>query len=105
MALRAKRVVAFLLALVLVASVVVPVSATISSETIVDVVLGINAETGEFSTLIAALEAADPMVLEMLSADLGQHTVFAPTDDAFEATLAELGLTAEELLADQENLT
>ncbi len=77
----------------------------ISDKTIVDVVLQINEETGEFSTLIAALEAADPWVLELLAAGWGQRTVFAPTDAAFEATLAELGLTAEELLADQETLT
>jgi uncharacterized surface protein with fasciclin (FAS1) repeats len=77
----------------------------IFDRTIVDVVLEINAETGEFSTLIAALEAADPMVLQILSAGWGQRTVFAPTDEAFASTLAELGVTAEELLADQETLT
>ncbi|NIV29098.1 MAG: hypothetical protein GWN58_06190, partial [Anaerolineae bacterium] len=46
-----------------------------------------------------------PWVLEILSAGWGQRTVFAPTDAAFEATLTELGLTAEELLADQQALT
>jgi transforming growth factor-beta-induced protein len=97
--LRFKSVVPFLVALVLIASAIVPVSAQPPPfETIVDVVLEINAETGEFSILIEALQAADPKVLEFLAA-LGQRTVFAPTDAAFLATLDELGLTAEELLA------
>jgi uncharacterized surface protein with fasciclin (FAS1) repeats len=58
-----------------------------SSPTIVDVALAVNAETGEFSTLIAAVVSAD--LLDALSA-VGQRTVFAPTDAAF----AELGLDA-----------
>jgi uncharacterized surface protein with fasciclin (FAS1) repeats len=45
---------------------------------------------GQFDTLIAALLAADPAVLQILSGK-GQFTVFAPTDGAFEA----LGLTPE----------
>ncbi len=102
---RTKKLVPFLVALVLVATALVPVSAATTSGTIVDVVSDINAETGEFSTLIAALEAAHPHVVEMLSSDLGQRTVFAPTDEAFEAALAELDLTAEELLADENLLT
>lgn len=42
---------------------------------------------GVFDTLIAALLAADPLVLDTLDGN-GKFTVFAPTDDAF----AELGL-------------
>jgi uncharacterized surface protein with fasciclin (FAS1) repeats len=57
------------------------------SPTIVDVALAVNAETGEFSTLIAAVVAAD--LVQELSAR-GQRTVFAPTDAAF----AKLGLNA-----------
>ncbi|HSL46491.1 MAG TPA: fasciclin domain-containing protein [Anaerolineales bacterium] len=68
-------------------------------QSIVDVVTAANAETGEFSILIAALQAADPEVLELLSGDQ-EYTVFAPTDDAFTGLLEELGLTADELLAD-----
>jgi uncharacterized surface protein with fasciclin (FAS1) repeats len=56
---------------------------------LVDVAIAVNAETGEFSTLIAAVLAADPAVVETLSGN-GQFTVFAPTDAAF----AELGLNA-----------
>jgi uncharacterized surface protein with fasciclin (FAS1) repeats len=55
--------------------------------TIVDVALAVNAETGEFSTLIAAVLAAD--LAGTLAAN-GQRTVFAPTDAAF----AALGLDA-----------
>lgn len=57
---------------------------------------------GDFTTLAAALEAAG--LVETLKGD-GPFTVFAPTDEAFEAALADLGLTAEELLADTETLT
>jgi uncharacterized surface protein with fasciclin (FAS1) repeats len=53
-----------------------------SGNTIVDKVLAINAQSGEFSTLIAALQAADPIVLRTLSGR-GQFTVFAPNNAAF----------------------
>ena len=52
---------------------------------IVDIALAVNAESGEFSTLIAALQTAG--LVETL-ASRGQYTVFAPTDAAF----AEIGL-------------
>lgn len=58
-----------------------------SGPTIVDVAIAANAETGEFSTLIAAVLAAD--LAGPLSA-VGQRTVFAPTDAAF----AAIGLDA-----------
>jgi transforming growth factor-beta-induced protein len=67
--------------------------------TIIDVAMAANAETGEFSILIAALEAADPNIIERLDSRRA-HTVFAPTDAAFQALLAELGVTAEQLLSD-----
>ncbi len=58
-------------------------------------------EGGDFSTLLTALEVAD---LTVTLAEDGPFTIFAPTDAAFEAALADLGLTAEELLADSQTL-
>ncbi len=66
--------------------------------TIVDVAASID----EFSTLVAAVQAAG--LVETLSGE-GPFTVFAPTDDAFATALDALGLTAEELLADTDALT
>jgi len=63
--------------------------------TIVDVAVAVNSEgpyAGYFDTLIAAVGAADPAVLATLTGN-GQHTVFAPTDDAF----AALGLTPDNI--------
>jgi uncharacterized surface protein with fasciclin (FAS1) repeats len=60
--------------------------------TIVQVALAANGPGGLFEgqldTLITAVLAADPIVLDRLSGN-GKLTVFAPTDDAF----AQLGLT------------
>jgi uncharacterized surface protein with fasciclin (FAS1) repeats len=55
--------------------------------TIVGTALAVNAQTGEFSTLIAALQQAG--LVSALNGK-GQFTVFAPTDAAF----AKLGLNA-----------
>lgn len=71
-----------------------PVAAKQPAKTpsIVDVAIAANSSepfAGQFDTLIAAVLAADPVVLGTLSGK-GQYTVFAPTDDAF----AELGLDA-----------
>lgn len=57
------------------------------NQSIVDIAIAVNEDTGEFSTLIAALIAAD--LVDALSAST-QYTVFAPTDEAF----GELGLDA-----------
>jgi uncharacterized surface protein with fasciclin (FAS1) repeats len=57
---------------------------------------------GDFTTLTAAVEAAG--LTEILRGD-GPFTVFAPTDAAFEEALSALGMTAEQLLADEELLT
>jgi uncharacterized surface protein with fasciclin (FAS1) repeats len=86
---RMKRILPVLLVAVLLVTFAVPALAAPPGPTIVDVAIAINAETGEFSTLIAAVLAADPAVLETLTGN-GQFTVFAPTDAAF----AELGLDA-----------
>jgi len=67
---------------------------------IVDTALQVNAETGEFSILIAALQAANPEIIQRLD-QTGAYTVFAPTDTAFLDLLDELGITAEELLSNR----
>lgn len=68
-------------------------------DTIVDVAAG----NEDFSTLVAAVQAAG--LEDALADPEATLTVFAPTNAAFEAALAALGLTAEELLADTETLT
>ena len=60
--------------------------------TVVDIALS----SDDFSTLVAAVTEAD--LVETLQGE-GPFTVFAPTNAAFEQALADLGLTAEELLA------
>ncbi|MYJ31318.1 MAG: fasciclin domain-containing protein [Acidimicrobiia bacterium] len=66
--------------------------------TVVEVAVG----SGAFPTLVAAVQAAG--LVETLSGP-GPFTVFAPTEEAFAAALAALGMTAEELLGDTELLT
>jgi transforming growth factor-beta-induced protein len=58
----------------------------------------------EFSTLVAALTAAN-LTAPFDSCDDADTTVFAPTNAAFAAALTALGLTAEQLLADTATLT
>jgi len=61
--------------------------------TLVDIAIEVNTSgdfAGQFDTLIAAVLAANPIVLNALSGN-GQYTVFAPTDDAFEA----IGITPD----------
>jgi uncharacterized surface protein with fasciclin (FAS1) repeats len=53
-----------------------------------------------FDTLVAALTQAK--LVETLQAPNGPYTVFAPTDEAFAQALADLGLTADELLASKD---
>jgi len=76
-----------------------PVSAD-ESQTIAEIATG----NPEFSTLVAALGAAD-LVGPFDSCDDAKTTVFAPTNAAFAAALTSLGMTADELLADKELLT
>jgi uncharacterized surface protein with fasciclin (FAS1) repeats len=59
-------------------------------------VLDLAVEAGQFSTLIAAIDAAG--LGETLEGE-GPFTVLAPTDAAFDDAFAALGITAEELLA------
>jgi len=58
--------------------------------TLVDVAVAVNADSGEFSTLIAAVLATG---LDSILSSNGQKTVFAPTDAAF----AALGLNADNI--------
>ena len=83
---------------------VIPAFAQDEPGTIAEIVVAsTEAETPEFTVLLAAVAAADPMFLEALSSE-GSWTVFAPTDAAFTALLEELGMTAEELLANTDLL-
>jgi len=71
---------------------------------LVEVAIAVNSSgqfAGAFDTLIAAVLAADPAVVERLTAKR-QSTVFAPTDDAF----AALGLNPGNIgTLDQDALT
>jgi uncharacterized surface protein with fasciclin (FAS1) repeats len=61
-----------------------------------------GAEPAEFTTLLAALQT--PGAADLLAAASNENatlTVFAPTDAAFATLLADLNLTAEQLLADE----
>lgn len=77
-------------------------SAPAEEEMVDTTVLDLAVEAGQFSTLIAAIDAAG--LGETLEGE-GPFTVLAPTDAAFEAAFEALGITAEELLADTETLT
>jgi len=77
------------------------------TDTIADIVVAsATGEQPEFATLLAAVQAADPAVLEALSDPEATLTVFAPTDAAFAALAEELGEEVfGEVLADPETLT
>lgn len=65
-----------------------------------------KSDPDNFSTLLLAVENADPIVAETL-ANSDQYTVFAPTNDAFEdlfAALDDIGITTEVLLTDPDGL-
>jgi transforming growth factor-beta-induced protein len=91
---------ALLIAVFAFSTAAVPAARASNGNTIVDVALEANAQTGEFSILIAALQAANPDLIQRLSSER-EFTVFAPTDAAFLALLDELGVTAEQLLSDR----
>jgi uncharacterized surface protein with fasciclin (FAS1) repeats len=106
---RISAVLSIVFALVIAAGVFAPTALAKSDKpkdiySIVDLALDVNASSGEFSILIAALQAADPAVIQALDSK-GQYTVFAPTDAAFLSLLAELGVSAGDLLSNQELLT
>ena len=99
-----KFVYAMLIAIFASSTFAIPSAQAAKGKNIVEVALEANAQTSEFSILIAALQAADPAVLQTLSGK-GQFTVFAPTDAAFVSLLNELGLTADQLLSNQALVT
>lgn len=69
-----------------------PIFAQDEAPTIAEIVVASSeAETPEFTTLLAAVGLADPAVLEALSDPEAELTVFAPTDAAFAALAEELG--------------
>jgi transforming growth factor-beta-induced protein len=71
--------------------VVAPVvQARESGPTIVGAALAVNAKTGEFTHLIAAVKRAG--LVDTLNGNR-QFTVFAPTDAAFDALFAKLGVS------------
>lgn len=74
--------------------------------TIADIVVSsAGGDPAEFTVLLAAVQAADPAILELLSNPDANVTVFAPTDAAFTAAFEALGVTAEDVLADQAALS
>jgi len=78
------------------------------SNTIADIVVAsASAEEGaEFTVLLTAVQAADPIVLELLADPEAEVTVFAPTDAAFTALFGALGEeTVTALLEDPAALT
>lgn len=94
-----KRILVLLFASLL---LVVPTFAQ-DSNTIADIVIAsASAETPEFSTLLAAVSAADPSIVEALSNPEAELTVFAPTDAAFAALAEALGEEAfTEILSEE----
>ncbi len=103
-----KRLTFIALALVMVAALATPTFAQDEEPgTIADIVVAsASADEPEFSTLLAAVQAADPAVLEALSDPEAELTVFAPTDAAFAALAEAVGEEAfGEILADTEGLT
>ena len=70
--------------------VVQPAAARVHSPTIVETAIAVNADSGEFSQLIAAVQRAG--LVDTLNGNR-QLTVFAPTDAAFERLYRTLGVS------------
>jgi uncharacterized surface protein with fasciclin (FAS1) repeats len=79
------------------ASTAMSTTTAASGNTIVDVAT----KAGSFTVLVQAVKAAG--LAETLTSP-GPFTVFAPTDAAFQAALTQLGMTADQLLADKTTL-
>ena len=65
-------------------------------------VVDVVRDDSRYSILVQAIDTAE---LGGTLASEGPYTLFAPTDEAFAALLAELGLTSQQLLADRPLLT
>jgi uncharacterized surface protein with fasciclin (FAS1) repeats len=102
MEIKMRKLSVLLIVVALLAVFVVPTFAQDDMGTIADIVVAsATGDEPEFTTLLAAVQAADPSILEALSSEESDLTVFAPTDAAFEAVGAE---TLGAVLADQDLL-
>lgn len=90
-----KRFVAVLVMIMMVMSIAATGFAAENQEAKKDIV-DTAVEAGNFKILAAALQKAG--LVETLKGE-GPFTVFAPTDEAFNMLLKDLGITADELLA------
>ena len=70
-----------------------PVPGKPGDQNIVEIALAVNAESGEFSYLLAAATCKyfDGAVVDLLTGS-DRYTLFAPTDEAFAALQTELGI-------------
>lgn len=84
------------------AAVALPFSNTKTADAQSGTIVDIAVADGRFTTLVAALQAAD--LVDALAGP-GPFTVFAPTDTAFNNVLNLLGISAADLLADKDLLT
>jgi transforming growth factor-beta-induced protein len=85
-----RRFVALAIAALLALLVAAPAAARNQGPSIVDTAIAVNASTGEFDHLIAAVVRAE---LVATLAGNRQFTVFAPTDTAFEELFDALGVS------------
>ena len=85
-----RRIAAFGIAGLLALAIAAPASARAHGPSIVDTAIAVNASTGEFDHLIAAVVRAD--LVAALDGNR-QFTVFAPTDAAFEDLFDALGVS------------
>lgn len=103
-----KRLVAFaLIAVIALGGFFGTANAQMGGKTIAEIVVeSAGGATPEFTTLLAAVQAADESVLKTLSDPEARLTVFAPTDAAFAALKEALGEEAfNAVLANKEQLT
>ena len=72
-----------------------PVPGKPGDQNIVEIALAVNADSGQFSYLLAAAtcEYFDGAVVDLLTGS-DKYTLFAPTDEAFAALQSALGIEA-----------